>query len=183
MRTILTLILVGVTAVALAGNKAQVAERDAVRVDVPKGKPVTAVPARGKDKIGAFDKLWIRQFTVSMEKHLTVSVVPFDGTYTIAEVERLITATDASKDDTLGPPLASFIAAIKAASGQTGTLRMVTVLSRDSKAPVALTAVFDTADPKKPAVYGVRDIYDPAAPAAFRTAVEVIAAWVADQQK
>ena len=183
MRTLLALALVGCAVGAMAGNKAQVAERDAVRLDAAKGKPVTAVAARGKDKIGAFDKLWIRQFSVAMEKHLTVSVVPFDGTYTIAEVERLIMATDASKDDTIGPPLASFIAAIKAASGQTGTLRMVTVLSRDSKAPVALSAVFDTADPRKPAVYGVRDIYDPAAPVAFKTALEAIAAWVADQQK
>lgn len=166
---------------AFAGEVKSI-ERVRERVDKPKGKPSTVVSVRKKDKIGAFDKLWVSNVSIANGKTLTLVARPYDGTYTIAEVERTFNASGVDTDDTLGPILAALNASLDTAATQTAVPRIVTFNARDASDMVQLVAVFDTDDPKKPVIYTVKDVYDPANPAAFRTALEGIASWVAMEQ-
>ena len=150
----------------------------------PKGLPAASVTAKQADKIAGFTKLWPCQITVVEGKMVTATLSPSDGTHTLRGYGKQVVAHGADMDDTLGPAVAALIAAVKTATGTTLTPRAISFYSGDAATPYSMVCVLPDADPKKPPTqYAVADVYDPAAPVAFKAALAALVTWLATSQQ
>lgn len=171
-------ILSGIAAVA---QESVISETDIYPTNP--AKPAVSVSAGKTETVGAFDKLWVRSVTITGSgTRLQYTVAPFDGTRTIAEYARRITVAAADKDKTLAPVVASLTAAVKAAAGQEAEPAVITVNAPHAKAPTNFVAVFQTADPQKPDVYQIRDLYGDTKAAPIMAEYDKVLAWLAAQQ-
>lgn len=178
MKLVACALMVLVGASAYAQLKSSVSETPIQPTSA--AKPAVAVGSDKKEAVGTFDKLWVRQITiVSAGTRLLCTVGAFDGTNTIGEADRRISVANADKDETLGKVITGLTAAVKAAAGKAVNPSVITVNARNAKSATNFVAVFPTADPAKPDVYQVRDLYAAGAPAAVKAEYEKVLAWVA----
>lgn len=181
MKNILFVVAVSVLLASVASAQTSKSS-ETVLFSVDPAKTAVSVSAGKTETVGTFDKLWVRNVTITGGgTRLQCTVGAFDGMRTVAEYDRRITVA-ADKDKTLAPVVASLTAAVKAAAGQEAEPAVITVNAPHAKAPTNFVAVFQTADPQKPDVYQIRDLYGDTKAAPIMAEYDKVLAWLAAQQ-